>query len=90
MYLALLLALRVARAIDGPEGGTAKRCRISFGLRDLRGICIPFTSKVSQPFFLGIFLKLFIFLCEVFCASTFALIMLIPCFAIMAMRAHVA
>ena len=37
MYLALLLASRVARALDGPEGGADERCRISFGLRDLHG-----------------------------------------------------
>ena len=37
MYLALLLASRVARALDGPEGGEGKRCRISFGLRGLHG-----------------------------------------------------
>ena len=60
MYLALLLASRIARALDGPEGGGAdKRCRISFGLCDLRGICIPSPQKYVKLFFLEKFLKPF-------------------------------
>ena len=73
MYLALLLVSQVARALDGPEGGADKRCRISFGLRDLhgkrcrispglcslRGICIPSPQKYAKLFFLEKFLKTF-------------------------------
>ena len=73
MYLALLLASRVTRALDGPEGGAASRCRISFGLRDLHGercrirfglrglpgICIPSPQKYVKLFFLEKFLKTF-------------------------------
>ena len=59
----LRVALGVAdrACADGPEGGCAGlRCRISFGLRGLRGICIPSTEsstetqsqlKVCQTFF---------------------------------------
>ena len=47
-------------------------------------------QKVCRTFFPGNFFKnFFIFLCEVFCAQTCALIVLTPCFAIMALRAHV-
>ena len=73
MYLVLLLASRVVRAPDGPNGGAAKRCRISFGLRDLhgkrwrisfglrgvRGICIPSPQKYVKLFFLEKLFKTF-------------------------------
>ena len=76
----LRVALGVAdrACADGPEGGgcAGLRCRISFGLRGLRGICIPSTESstetqsstqsLSNFFSWKSFQKLFIFLCEVF------------------------
>ena len=77
---------RGSRVRRWPRGGAEdKRYRISFGLRGLRGICIPSTRSLSN-FFCWKSFYLFIFLSEVFRAQTCALIVPIPCFANLALR----
>ena len=57
-HFALLFALCVARALDGAAGGGQEKGRLSFGLRGLRGICVPgirtpSAEKIYKTFWFG-------------------------------------